>query len=71
MSVFISDKATAKLYIQFFRTKITPNLNISARMSSSLSEILKQFKKLTVVYYQVKTSLPQVFTPDNPVLLIF
>ena len=62
MSVVISDKATAKLYIQFFQTKITPNLNISARTSSSLSEILKQFKKLTVVYYQVKTSSPQVFS---------
>ena len=71
MSVFISDKATAKLYIQFFHTKITPNLNISPRMSSSLSEILKQFKKLTVVYYQVKTSSPQVLTPDNALLLIF
>ena len=27
MSVFISDKNTAKLYVQFFKTKITPNLN--------------------------------------------
>ena len=26
MSVFISDKDTAKLYVQFFKTKITPNL---------------------------------------------
>ena len=30
MSVFISDKDTAKLYVQFFWTKLTPNLNISA-----------------------------------------
>ena len=71
MSVFISDKDTAKLYIQFFQTKITPNLNISARTSSSLSGILKQLKKLTVVNYQVKNSLPQVFTPDNTLLLVF
>ena len=33
MSVFISDNDTAKLYDEFFWTKITPNLNISARMS--------------------------------------
>ena len=33
MSVFISGKDTAKLYVQFFYTKITPSLNISARMS--------------------------------------
>ena len=31
MSVFISDKDTAKLYLQFFLTKITPNLDISAK----------------------------------------
>ena len=71
MSVFTSDKNTAKLYIQFFQTKITPNLNISARMSSSLSEILKQFKNLTVMYYQVKNSSPQVFKPDNTLPLVF
>ena len=34
-------------------TKINPNLNISARMSLSISEILKPFKKLAVVFYQV------------------
>ena len=33
MSVFISDKNTAKLHFKFFR-----NLNISARMSWSTSE---------------------------------
>ena len=27
------DEDTAKLYVQFFKTKINPNLNISARMS--------------------------------------
>ena len=45
MSVFIPDKVTAKLCVQFLRP-ITPNLNISARMSLSKSEILKLFKKL-------------------------
>ena len=35
MSVFISDKDSAQLYVQF------------------LSEILKPFKKLAVVYYKV------------------
>ena len=35
------------LYIR--QTKITPNLNISAAMSESISEILKPFKKLAVV----------------------
>ena len=33
MSAFISDKDAAKLHVQFFLDKITPNLNISARMS--------------------------------------
>ena len=51
MSVFISDKDTAKLYVQFFFTKIIPNLNISARMSWSTSEILRPFKKLAVVCF--------------------
>ena len=32
MSVFISDKDAAKLHVQFFFTKIIPNLNISARI---------------------------------------
>ena len=40
-----------------FYTKITPNLNISARMSRSISETLKPFKKLAVVYHQVGTFL--------------
>ena len=31
--VFLIDKDTAKLYVQIFYTKITPNLDISARMS--------------------------------------
>ena len=35
-----------------FLDQITPNLNISATMSWSLSEILKLFKKLAVKYYQ-------------------
>ena len=51
MSVFISDKDTAKLYVQFFFTKIIPNLNISARTSWSTSEILRPFKKLAVVCF--------------------
>ena len=33
MNVFISDKDTATFFVQFFRPKITPNLNINARMS--------------------------------------
>ena len=56
MSVFIPDKDTAKLYLQLSWTKITSNLNISARMSWSISEILKPFKELSVLYYQVKNS---------------
>ena len=31
--LYISDEDTAKLYVQFFWIKITPNLNISVRMS--------------------------------------
>ena len=50
MSVFISDKDTTKLYVQFFRPKITPDLNTSARMSWAISEISKPFKNLAVVY---------------------
>ena len=36
-------------------------------MSSSVSEILKPFEKLAVVYYQVEKFLasPRVFKPDN------
>ena len=49
MNVLISDKNTAKPYVQFFNQ----TLNISARRSWSISEILKTFKKLAVVYYQV------------------
>ena len=37
-----------------FWTKITPNLNISARMSWSISGILKLFKKLTVECYHLR-----------------
>ena len=33
MSVYISDKDTAKLYFQFFYSKIIPNLNTGVRMS--------------------------------------
>ena len=43
--VFISDKDMVKPLHPIFWTKITPNLNISARMSWSVSEILKPFKK--------------------------
>ena len=46
----ISDKDIAKLYVQFL-AQITPNLNISARMSGSISELLKPVKKPAVVYY--------------------
>ena len=44
----LSDKGTAKLYIQFFRLKKTV-LNISTR---SISEILTLFKKFAVMYNQ-------------------
>ena len=37
-------------YVQFFGTKITLNLNISARMNSFISQILMPFKKLAIVY---------------------
>ena len=40
-----------------FKNKITPNLNIRARMSWSISEILKPLKNLTVKCYQVKLCL--------------
>ena len=44
MAVFIPDKDKAKLYL-IFQTRITPNLNVSARMSLSISEIVKPFQK--------------------------
>ena len=47
MSVFIFDKDTAKLYVQFLDQN-NPKSEISARR-----EILKPFKKLAVLYYQV------------------
>ena len=74
MSVFTSDKGTVKLYRLTFLTKITPNLNISARMSWSIWDILKPFKKLVVVYYQVYklwANSPRVFKPDNTLLLVY
>ena len=43
----LSDKGTAKLYIQFFRFKKKTDLNISTR---SISEILKPFKKFAVMF---------------------
>lgn len=43
----------AKLNIQF---KITPNLNIIAWMSWSISETFKLFNILATLYYQVKNS---------------
>ena len=55
MSFFISDKDTAKLYARF----LDPNNRESKSWSkneliyTSGSEILKPFKKLAVVYYQV------------------
>ena len=44
----LSDKGTAKLYMQFFTLKKT-DLNISTR---SISETLKPFKKFAVMYNQ-------------------
>ena len=58
MSVFTCDKNMTKLWVQFFFTKITPYLNISARMSNcwSVSEILKLFKKTcSCVLFGLKT----------------
>ena len=56
---------TANLSSTTFKTKITPSLHISARMSWSISEILKPFKKLAIVFYQVNPSAsPRVFKPD-------
>ena len=52
MRVFISDKDTVKLCVEIFRPKY-PQIDIDARMSWSMAEILKSFKKLAVVYYQV------------------
>ena len=37
-------------FMSNFLDQITPNLNVSARMSRSISEDLKLFKKLAVVY---------------------
>ena len=45
----LSDKGTAKLYMQFFRLKKKTDLNISTR---SISETLKPFKKFAVMYNQ-------------------
>ena len=53
MSVFISHEDTAKLYDQFLDQNNPKSRIISARKSWSISEILKPFKKLAVVYYQV------------------
>ena len=51
MSVFIPDKDAAKLSVHFFFYQNNPKSNISARISWSISEILKLFKKLALVYY--------------------
>ena len=45
----LSEKGTAKLYIQFFRLKKKSDLNNSTR---STSEILKPFKKVAFMYNQ-------------------
>ena len=45
----LSDKGTAKLYMQFFTLKKKTDLNISTR---SISETLKRFKKFAVMYNQ-------------------
>ena len=53
-SVFISDKKTRLNFTSNFYTKITPNLNISARMSWSISEKIEAVEKYrSWVYYQV------------------
>ena len=43
----LSDKGTAKLYIQFFRLKKNRSEHLSTR---SISEILKPFKKFAVMF---------------------
>ena len=45
----LSDKGTAKLYIQFFRLKKNRSEHLSTR---SISEILKPFKKSANMYNQ-------------------
>ena len=52
MSVFISDKDTTKRYVQFLDQNNLKS-KYKSRMSWSISEILRPFKKLAVVYYQV------------------
>ena len=49
---WLSDKGTAKLYMQFFRLKKKTDLNISTR---SISETLKPFKKFAVMNQNVRT----------------
>ena len=73
MSFIISDKDTAKLYVQFFGQE-KPQINkISARMNRPISEILKPLKILAVVYYQFLklSALTRVFKPDKTRLLVF
>ena len=45
----LSDKGTAKFYIQFFRLKKKTSEHLSSR---SISEILKPFKKSADMYNQ-------------------
>ena len=47
----LSDKGTAKLYIQFFRLK-NRSKYYSTRSIRSISEILKPFKQFAVMYNQ-------------------
>ena len=56
MSVFISDKDMAKLYVQFLDQNNSKSKK-SARMSWSMSALLKPLKKLAGVSYQVQKLL--------------
>ena len=62
----------AEFYVQSFWIKITPNLNISARMSWSISEILKPSKKTgNRVLSGVETlGYASSFKPYNALLLV-
>ena len=60
MSVFISHKYNAKL---FFQTNITPNLNISARMSGPIREFEAVQKPLSRILSGVKYITLVCYTP--------
>ena len=73
MSVFISDKDTAKLHVQFFGGKITPNLNIECK-----NELIyiRYFEAVQKTRNRVLSGLKTIgfassFKPDNTFPLVF